>query len=53
MKAKRRQELKTNDLAAALEDFVRAATCALLCVSVERYLRVKNFQRVSELRIRT
>ena len=37
----------------ALEDFVRAATCALLCVSVERYLRVKNFQRVSELRIRT
>lgn len=37
----------------ALEDFVRAPTCALLCISVERYIRVKNFQRVSELRIRT
>ena len=36
----------------ALEDFVRAPSCALLCISVERYIRVKNFQRVSELRIR-
>ncbi len=36
----------------ALADFVGAPTCALLCVSVERYIRVKNFQRVSELRVR-
>lgn len=36
----------------ALADFVRAPTCALLCIGVERYIRVKNFQRVSELRIK-
>ena len=37
----------------ALADFVAAPSCALLCVTVERYVRVKNFQRVSELRIGT
>lgn len=37
----------------ALADFVGAPTCALLCISVARYIRVKNFQRVTELRIRT
>ena len=37
----------------ALADFVGAPTCALLCITVERYIRVKNFQRVSELRLRT
>ena len=37
----------------ALTDFVSAPSCALLLISVERYIRVKKFQRVSELRIRT
>lgn len=37
----------------ALTDFANAPSCALLSISVERYIRVKNFQRVSELRIRT
>jgi nitroimidazol reductase NimA-like FMN-containing flavoprotein (pyridoxamine 5'-phosphate oxidase superfamily) len=32
-----------------LEDFVRAPSCALLCLAVERYILVRKFQRVEEL----
>lgn len=34
-----------------LEDFVRSPTCALLCVSVNSYYLVKNFQNVMELHL--
>ena len=36
----------------ALADFVASPTCALMCVSVEKYDVVYRFQNVMELRIR-
>ena len=35
-----------------LEEFVRSPSCALIAVTVERYVLVRSFQTVLELRIR-
>lgn len=33
-----------------LEEFVRAPSCAMICITVDRYIMVRNFQNVTELR---